>query len=100
MNLKIKGVDYNLQFVDSYECFKGATEITEKNIYIEKDLSDDDLIIAISHELLHAYFYESGLNTYFDDEILVTFISRHFAEIADLTSDILTLFKNKNGGKH
>ena len=89
----IKGIDYTIKFVDTFDLCHGMTDTTEKIILINYSLEKNLMFEAILHELIHAYFYECGLDCWCDDEKLVTFIARHFFDVNEAFYFIL---KNEN----
>ena len=69
-------------FLFDYECeYIGLTDKKEKRIYIDCRLKDEILTDTLTHELLHAYFYECGLESYSNDETLVGCLGRWFLSI-------------------
>lgn len=87
--INIKGTDYKIVFQD-YLCGSlGVTRPVAKEIFIENSDNIDDLKDTIAHELIHAYFYECGLQQYFDDEILVTWLGKHIFKISETVESLI-----------
>ena len=87
--INIKGIEYNIKFQDYLGSSLGVTRPILKEIVIENTENIDDLKDVIVHELIHAYFYECGLQQYYDDEILVTWLGRHFCEISNQLENLI-----------
>lgn len=87
--INIKGVDYNFEFRDYLGDASGVTRCISKKIIIVNDENIDELKKTIFHELLHAFFFECGLMQYFEDEILVTWLDRHFVEISGIIENLI-----------
>ena len=103
--INIKGCDYNLIICDELDRGKclGLTKSMDKEIYIVKDtIYNEETSQTLIHELLHAYFYESGCDKYFFDEDLIRCLERHFAQILySYTQGLSYLFpKSKDKLKH
>lgn len=96
--IKIKGKTYKIQFVDCLDLCCGLTNVETKTISIDNNLEKGTTFEAIVHELIHAYFYECGLDEYFNDEKLVTFIARHFFDVNKAFAIILERNQLNNGG--
>ncbi len=87
--INIKGTYYKIKFQDDLFGSLGITRPILKEILIENTENIDVLKEIIVHELLHAYFYECGLQQYYDDEILVTWLGQHFGEIYNQLEDLI-----------
>lgn len=98
MIINILGTEYNLvkKTADEYQKLKladasGLFEAYSKEIIISKDIYSntgteyEKLNLfenkVIRHEIIHAFFYESGLQNYCDDEKLVDFIAIQFKKM-------------------
>lgn len=95
------GTLYKVYLFD-YDCeYAGLTKVKEKRIYIDSRLNEDDLLETLSHELFHAYFFECGLETYCDDEILIKCLGRWFLDINNKVAGLKYLIDKvgKNNGK-
>lgn len=96
MELNILGTPYQFNVTTDREdttlCGKGGyCDSTAKIIAIESDYNDKDQesvkdIEALKrkikrHEIVHAYFFESGLSGYADNEQLVDWIAYQFPKM-------------------
>ncbi len=50
---------------------------------------------VIRHEIVHAFFHESGLEQYSDDEVLVAWIALQFPKISRAVESILEQLEDK-----
>ncbi len=95
MNVKIKGSDYKIKFVDYIdhsECIVGRCNSTDKLIYIKNSETErfSDFIDTLSHELWHAIFNECGLRSRSDDESLVEALGFHTEHILKLIYKVIS----------
>ena len=72
--LSVKGQDYKLSFFDDERTYLGRTNTKTKEILIYARMSKKLTLQTIYHELLHALFFECGLQTYYSDETLITWL--------------------------
>ena len=90
MIIPIKGIEYKLCFVkDMVDC-SGMTDKKKREIVIELTEDSEVLFRTIIHELIHAYFHESGLEGYCNDETLISWLDYHFFELYNLFEEIFT----------
>lgn len=94
MNLQIKGTTYKVQLYKNFG-YSGETNIKEKTISIEADEDLEELRRTIMHELLHAYFFECGLNCFCNNETLISWLEKHIDEICKLSDDVLNNLSNQ-----
>ena len=99
LRINILGTDYEIFYdLDSNEA-DGETNFFSKEIHvrpIEKLLDDDATDYeraewanhVILHEIVHAFFYESGLRDYAYDETLVDWVASQFYKIRDAVNGI------------
>ena len=95
-SVTVLGQEYDIEFVDGIDMGSddGMCNSYSKVISIRKqeDLFSDDscasdndrnlrLREVIRHELVHAFLYESGLECYNEDEVLVDWIARQLDKI-------------------
>lgn len=64
----------------------GAASLTEKRERRKE---------VIRHELVHAFFHESGLEQYSDDEVLVAWIAQQFPKIDCAVKSVLEQLEDK-----
>lgn len=101
--IMILGTEYTVKVVKESEDrvlkdFNGYCDYSSKTIIVKdydgvKDLlaPDNPLVCANStlrHEIIHAFFYESGLEEYYRDERVVDWIALQFPKMAKLFSEI------------
>lgn len=72
----------NNELIDS----NGYVDIIKKEIVLDK--TNKRLRKTIIHELVHAFFYESGIEKYFNDELLVNWISLQFDKILNVVEQV------------
>ena len=90
------GVCYTLCLFD-YECeYFGYTDCDKKYILIDCNLEYKKLVEVLTHELLHAYFFECGLECYSSDETLIRCLGCWFLNINNLVADLVCII-NKRG---
>lgn len=103
MVVNILGTDYvvarNTSAIEGMDADGICQPFDKKIIY--RDLKDflgkEDSITAkrvrreevIRHEVVHAFFAESGLSSYGDDEVLVDWIAKQFPKIDGVVRKIL-----------
>lgn len=84
MIINILGTDYEVLEVDSIEKdMAGKTDFFNKKIYLIKT-DDEEQKVVFRHEVMHAFFFESGLYKYSQDEIIVEFFALQFNKIKEL----------------
>lgn len=77
----IKGQEYKIELINENDFYLGKTDYENHTIYITRNLPQASFFEVACHELLHAFFYECGLPTYKNDEILIEFISSIFLDL-------------------
>lgn len=101
MSLKINvlGTDYEIFYdLDSHEA-DGETNFFSKEIHVrparkmlDEDATDFERLEwanhVVLHEIVHAFFYESGLRDYAYDETLVDWVATQFYKIRDAVNGI------------
>lgn len=97
--ITIKGQLYKVKFIDCDDLFNGLTKIDTKTIIIDNNLNNETLFETVIHELIHAYFFECGLDEYCADEKLVTFLARHFFDLEKSFENIFKKYGLNKGGK-
>lgn len=103
-NVKVMGVLYSIYFINDSSCdYLGQTDTTKKTIILN-EVSNDCMSEVIFHELLHAYFYECGLISYYQDERLIywlTFmIDKMVTQSNSIFSDIEKLIELNKDNKN
>lgn len=78
LTTNILGTNYSIEVVNqkkmqdiaesSESFFQGLCDYQDKVIYIDEDVARDEYLFntTLRHEIIHSYFYESGLNTQCD----------------------------------
>ncbi len=107
MKIDVLGTEYDVivKNENDYSGLIGANGLAlvyEKEIYIESDLFKNDesnhidyTKKVILHELVHAFFHESGLQEYCEDEKLVNWIALQMPKIAKAHDQVIKeLFAN------
>lgn len=92
--INILGTTYTTHVVSTKDIdnHAGMCEFYKKKISICNDFDDiEDKQRVIRHEILHAFFHESGLNEYADNETLVDFIATQFPKLHKLYEDLEVL---------
>lgn len=100
MKATILGTDYNIIIDDTLkdknrdgECLMYDKEIRIKSV---QDMLEPDASMTaksecwnetLRHELIHAFFFESGLTEYGGDEILVDFIAQQFPKLQQIFNE-------------
>lgn len=92
MKLNILGTDYKIVFENfGRDTRDGYIDIDNKVIHIDTQItSKTRKDIAIKHEIIHAFFFESGLEEYFYDEKLVSWVAMQFDKIKNIFNEVLT----------
>ena len=90
MNVNILGAKYKILYENfGRDTRDGYLSIDNKTIHIDTQItSKERQDIALKHELVHAFFYESGLEEYFYDEKLVSWIAIQFDKINKVFEEI------------
>ena len=103
MKVDIKGQPYKLVFKN--ECFMvdndvclGLTNKYSKEITINVS-EDTDYKRTMLHELMHAYFWESGLSSYCSDETLVDWLALQLPQISNTYNQCLMLIDRQKNKK-
>lgn len=123
MEINILGTEYELLFLSEEECSKltamgadGLAELYSKKLIVNKDIiCDDPRVIdnineyikkVARHEMIHAYFHESGLDDYCNDEVLVDWLAIQLPKIFESVNkfncsfeDFIDSKKDKPAGK-
>lgn len=88
--INILGTKYTVKTTNTIENGNiGKTDFVTKTIYIvPMDAFEFDIIFK--HEVLHAFFYESGLMDYSKDEKLVDFLSMQWDKLNYIFKKYLT----------
>lgn len=103
--MNILGTEYTIKFKNeeedpmlNYNC-DGYCDPTTKKIVI-KELKRDATSVddlkgyqnqVIRHEMVHAFFHESGLSKYEEDEILVEFLAIQLPKLLKLSKEIISI---------
>ena len=92
MTIYILGTLYTVEFTKSIgEVDKvGKTDFVDKKIYILQNIPLEEFNIVFKHEVIHAFLYESGLNNYNQDEILVDYFAMQWDKMEDIFKKNLT----------
>jgi len=92
-NVNILGTEYSIEIDDTLETeLDGLCKEYDKRISIRNAgsmLDDDDSTgvkkirfdEVLRHEIIHAFFYEAGLEDYSDNEQLVDWIAKQFPKL-------------------
>ena len=96
MIINILGTEYEVlkqTIAENYKLEKayGICEFWAKKIIVEESKPDRTTFEnldefnkkVLRHEIIHAYFGESGLKDYMDDEVIVDWIATQFHKIED-----------------
>lgn len=94
--INILGTEYRFEHDDSIkeQGFDGLCKTYEKEITVRSaedmlessdppDAKQERYAETLRHEIVHAFFFEAGLDVYCDDEVLVTWISKQFPKLFD-----------------
>ena len=93
IKINILGTDYKI----IYENFgrdnrDGYCDVEKKEIHIDTQITNNTRKkIVLKHEIMHAFFFESGLEEYFCDETIISFIALQFDKI----NKIFEVIKNE-----
>lgn len=99
--INILGTDYEI-LIDNSLLDSGNDGVCDSlnkriaTVEIEKLLSDNNSIDdkikrythILRHEIIHAFFYECGLQKYFDDEMLTEFLTIQFIKLYDMFDEL------------
>lgn len=91
--VNILGTCYEIQRVKSSEIdnHAGLCEFYKKKLSISLDEDFDnieDKQRVYRHEIMHAFFHESGLISYADDEVLCNFLASQFPKLNRIFTDL------------
>lgn len=76
----------------------GCCDDIRKTIFINYELNDYYLEKVLSHELTHAAMFSYNVNLNYDqEELLADLIATYGQEIIDITNDVFSRLKQKNG---
>ena len=87
----IKGCPYKIIFFDEDCDYLGLTSTRNKTIRIHNGLVKRDLERIILHELLHAYFFECGLQEYCADETLVNYFDSIYHDLSQNLNNVVKM---------
>jgi hypothetical protein len=92
MTIYILGTLYTVEYAQTIgDADKvGKTDFFEKKIYILRDIPVEEFNIVFKHEVIHAFLYESGLNEYNKDEMLVDYFAMQWDKLEDIFQKYLT----------
>lgn len=91
----VLGMEYEVKYSDSLYEGDGVTDLYRKVIelrcpekMLDKSDNEEDKFArkreTLRHELFHALFFESGLDVYAYDEILVSWLASQFPKVLSL----------------
>lgn len=91
--ISIKGVNYKVVKTDNYIIFneelcEGVTDFDAKTITLSRKIDKKDKDKVLRHELIHAFFVESGLPSYSNDEVLVEWLARNIPLINKAVNEV------------
>lgn len=82
----------------------GLAELYSKQLILNKDSMVEDAETynnlaeytdkVLRHEIVHAYFHESGLSSYCQDEVLVEWVAQQLPKMLGTVHDARVLLKN------
>ncbi len=82
--INILGTEYKIIYTNYIEGDNaGKTDFVNKTIYLLND-KEQSMDVILKHEIMHAFFFESGLLVYAKDEVLVDFLALQFHKIKSL----------------
>ena len=92
MTIYILGTLYTVEYVKTIGDADnvGKTDFFEKKIYILQNIPLEEFDIVFKHEVIHAFLYESGLNEYNKDEMLVDYFAMQWDKLEDIFQKCLT----------
>lgn len=72
----------------------GSCDVVTKTItlkfFAEGELGFEHCEKYLRHELIHAFFYESGLDEYYQNEMLTDWLAMQFPKLADVMRNMQT----------
>ena len=86
-SISILGTLYFIVYVDNIDGntdLAGKTDFENKHIYFLKDISQEEYKIVFKHEVIHAFLYESGLNKYNKDEMLIDYLAMQWDKLGEI----------------
>ena len=100
--INILGVDYEvIKTTDKEEQFlvdsNGVCDVYDKKIYLEKEIGiernttkgiDEFQKKVYRHEIIHAFFHESGIRKYTEDEELVDWIALQYPKLEKIFNEL------------
>ena len=92
--INILGQEYSLKFENTRtdgvlkEC-DGECRWYKKEIVIDDELETKHKKHVIKHEIIHAYFAESGLQKYREDEVIVDWIAWNIEKIQKVINEVI-----------
>ena len=99
MKINVLGAEYTFQVVDeitddqklssglSDDC-SGFCDPFLKMIIVEKQTNDCETKRIAKHEILHAFFIESGMIKWYDDEDLIQWISFQYLKMNKVLKEV------------
>lgn len=83
MTISILGTKYKIIFEDfgNHSTRDAYCDPVNKEIHISNQYGEEYTKHSIRHEITHAFFFESGLEKYFNDEDIVSYIALQFDKI-------------------
>lgn len=92
--INILGQQYTIKFENTRtdEVLKdcdGECRWYKKEIVIDDELETKHKKHVIKHEIIHAYFAESGLQKYREDEVIVDWIAWNLDKINNTVNEVL-----------
>ena len=67
----------------------GYCNYVKKEIHVDSQCSKEYQKHILRHEIIHAFFFESGLENYNNDEKLVSWIAMQFDKIEKVYKEVL-----------
>ena len=92
--INILGQNYTIKFENTRtdkalkEC-DGECRWYEKEIVIDDELEEKHKKHVTKHEIIHAFFAESGLKQYREDELIVDWIAWNIEKIHNVINEVL-----------
>lgn len=92
MTISILGTLYTIEYAKTIGDVDkvGKTDFIEKKIYLLQNIPLEEFDIVFKHEVIHAFLYESGLNEYNKDEMLVDYFAMQWDKLEDIFKKNLT----------